>query len=174
MTYRGNGGSLADAPVRGRLRVFAAATACAGALALAACGGGSTVDSSEVTGTTATGTSETSSPTSASSTPVRTSPRPDGEREVIEPGATRASEAPDGRQPLSADDEKFLDALIADGIDVAGTEDQLIAAGRIHCTGQDSEVIDAVAGQLVAQERTDAREDDVTKSIAKAAETAYC
>ena len=83
--------------------------------------------------------------------------------------------------PLSGDDEDFLDALIADDIDVEGTEDQLIAAGHVHCdagadggTPEDALVIDAVAGQLVAQERTTKDEAAVTEAIAKAAESAYC
>ncbi|SQB96098.1 DUF732 domain-containing protein [Corynebacterium xerosis] len=153
----------------------------AGALALAACGG-STVESSEVTDTTTTTAESSASETSTSeSSTTRTSERADGERDITEPGAARASDAPDGRMPLSGDDEDFLDALIADDIDVEGTEDQLIAAGHVHCdagadggTPEDALVIDAVAGQLVAQERTDKDEAAVTEAIAKAAESAYC
>src|SRR5699024_4252859 len=110
----------------GRARTALAAAVFAAALGLAACGD-ATVESSEVTETTtATTTTSTSTETSTSSS-VRASPREADERDIVEPGATRAEEAPDGRQPLTADDETFLDALIADGIDVQGTEDQLIA-----------------------------------------------
>ena len=86
--------------------------------------------------------------------------------------------------PLSGDDEDYLDALIAAGIDVEGTEDQLIAAGHVHCgagaadSGEGAEsdeaVVNAVAGQVVAQERTEKDEAAVAQSIAKAAESAYC
>ena len=38
----------------------------------------------------------------------------------------------------------------------------------------DAAVVDAVAGQIVAQERTDGDEASVAQSIAKAAESAYC
>lgn len=165
----------------GRARAAVLALLGAGALTLAACGD-STVESSEVTETTTTGadTSETTSETSTSET-SRTSARENDERDITEPGATRASSAPDGRMPLSGDDEDFLDALIADGIDVEGTEDQLIAAGHLHCTAEsedggdaDAAVVDAVAGQIVAQKRSDGDEASVAQSIAKAAESAYC
>ena len=164
-----------------KARAAAMALIGAGALALAACGG-STVESSEVTDTTTTTAESSASETSSSkSSTTRTSERADGERDITEPGAARASDAPDGRMPLSGDDEDFLDALIADDIDVEGTEDQLIAAGHVHCdagadggTPEDALVIDAVAGQLVAQERTDKDEAAVTEAIAKAAESAYC
>ena len=164
-----------------KARAAAMALIGAGALALAACGG-STVESSEVTDTTTTATESSASETSTSeSSTTRTSERADGERDITEPGAARASDAPDGRMPLSGDDEDFLDALIADDIDVEGTEDQLIAAGHVHCdagadggTPEDALVIDAVAGQLVAQERTAKDEAAVTEAIAKAAESAYC
>lgn len=172
----GAGGSIGA-----KARAAAMALIGAGALALAACGG-STVESSEVTDTTTTTAESSASETSSSkSSTTRTSERADGERDITEPGAARASDAPDGRMPLSGDDEDFLDALIADDIDVEGTEDQLIAAGHVHCdagadggTPEDALVIDAVAGQLVAQERTDKDEAAVTEAIAKAAESAYC
>lgn len=169
----------------GRARAAVLALIGAGALTLAACGG-STVESSEVTDTTSADatTSETSSASSSATSTSEsstTTTRDRGEREITEPGATRASSAPDGRMPLSRDDEDFLDALIDDGIDVEGTEDQLIAAGHVHCTAQsetggdaDAAVVEAVAGQIVAQDRTDDDEAAVAESIAKAAESAYC
>lgn len=176
-----SGGSGRSAGAGAKARAAAMALIGAGALALAACGG-STVESSEVTDTTTTTAESSASETSTSeSSTTRTSERADGERDITEPGAARASDAPDGRMPLSGDDEDFLDALIADDIDVEGTEDQLIAAGHVHCdagadggTPEDALVIDAVAGQLVAQERTDKDEAAVTEAIAKAAESAYC
>ncbi|WP_295627724.1 DUF732 domain-containing protein [uncultured Corynebacterium sp.] len=160
-----------------------------GVLALAGCGD-STVDSSDVT-ETATASSEVPESSTAAddsadaseseeTSTTRTSARPNGERDVTEPGATRASEVPDGRMPLSAADEEYLDALIDEGIDVAGTEDQLIATGRLQCGGEgegadgDALVVGAIAGQLVTQGRTDDDEETVTRSIAEAAESAYC
>lgn len=157
----------------GRARTALAAVVFAAALGLAACGD-ATVESSEVTETTTATTTTSTSTETSTSTSVRTSPRQADERDIVEPGATRAESAPDGRQPLTEDDETFLDALIADGIDVDGTEDQLIAAGHIHCSDEDDVVVEAVAGQIVAQERTDGDEADVTDAIAEAAEAAYC
>ncbi|MFD5868476.1 hypothetical protein ACFWGD_07680 [Corynebacterium sp. NPDC060344] len=173
----------------GRARAAVLALLGAGTLALAACGD-ATVESSDVTETATaseeTGTSEsesaeTSTSTSSTSETTRTSARNSEERDITEPGAARASSAPDGRMPLSGDDEDFLDDLIADGIDVEGVEDQLIAAGHVQCGAGandgregDAAVVDAVAGQIVAQERTDGDEAAVSQSIAKAAESAYC
>ncbi len=166
-----------------RIRATVLALLGAGTLVLAACGD-STVESSEVTKTpsaTETKSSATSTPKSGESETPRTSARESGERDITEPGASRASSAPDGRMPLSRDDEKYLDALIAAGIDVEGAEDQLIAAGHVHCRAgsdkkseADAAVVDAVAGQVIAQERTKKDADAVAGSIAKAAESAYC
>ena len=172
------------APGAGRARAAVLALIGAGSLVLAACGD-STVESADVTETTsatdeaASSTSETSS--TRTSETSRTSARNSEERDITEPGAARASSAPDGRMPLSGDDEDYLDALIAAGIDV---EDQLIAAGHVHCgagaadSGEGAEsdeaVVNAVAGQVVAQERTEKDEAAVAQSIAKAAESAYC
>ena len=175
------------APGAGRARAAVLALIGAGSLVLAACGD-STVESADVTETTtatdeaASSTSETSS--TRTSETSRTSARNFEERDITEPGAARASSAPDGRMPLSGDDEDYLDALIAAGIDVEGTEDQLIAAGHVHCGAgaadsregaeSDEAVVNAVAGQVVAQERTEKDEAAVAQSIAKAAESAYC
>ena len=167
------GSSLRIHVTRNRVRKALAASVFAAALGLAACGD-ATVESAEVTETTTATTTTSTSTETSTSTSVRTSPRQADERDIVEPGATRAEQAPDGRQPLTADDETFLDALIADGIDVDGTEDQLIAAGHIHCSDEDDVVVEAVAGQIVAQERTDGDEADVTDAIAEAAEAAYC
>lgn len=169
---RARGASTGGARARRRARTALAAVVVAATLGVAACGE-ATVESSDVTETTrTTGATSTSRETTSSS--ARTSPRQADERDIVEPGATRAESAPDGRQPLTADDEKFLDALIADGIDVQGTEDQLIAAGHIHCGGEDDVVVEAVAGQIVAQGRAEGSESDVTGAIAEAAEAAYC
>lgn len=166
-------------------RAATVAVLAASALALASCGG-STVESADVTDTTTSGGGQSSS--GASSTPgeeasesssAQTSRRQSAERDITEPGASRASAAPDGRMPLTADDEKFLDALSDARIKVDGTEDQLIAAGHVHCDakggdGADTVLVDAVAGQLIEQGRTEADAAAVAKSIANAAETAYC
>lgn len=173
-------------PRMGRFRAGALAVVAAAGLSLAACGG-STVESADVTDTdtaapeSASADASSSEASSSATSEKTTSREPSRERDINDPAATRASGAPDGRMPLTGDDEKFLDALIADGIDVEGTEDQLIAAGHVQCTADaddgpagDSAVVGAVAGQLVAQGRTDKDEAGVAEAIAKAARQAYC
>ncbi len=159
-----------------RVRVALAAAMAVPALVLSACGG-STVDTAEIeseqsSASAAPGSAEASP--SAAPSATRGTPAPGSQSpQVRDPGATRADEAPDNRMPLTPEDESFLDALEGAGIAVDGTEDQLIGAGHAHC-GVDSALVDAVAGQLVAQGRTDRSPQDAAKAIADAADAAYC
>lgn len=159
-----------------------AAAAAAAALALAGCGD-ATVDSADVTSTTASPSITTTGDAggrgdgarrTASSTPA--APEGRAERRITDPAATRAEDAPDRRMPLTPADEDFLAALDEAGIDVTGTEDQLIAAGHAHCGDADADaaIVAAVAGQLVAQGRVDGEAGDVAGEIADAADEAYC
>ncbi|WP_448852615.1 DUF732 domain-containing protein [Corynebacterium sp. 335C] len=166
---------------RGVRAGLAAAAACA-ALALGACGG-ATVDTAEIEAAeSASSEAPAESSSAEKSAPESESGRrgPDHapnpratERDVNDPGATRADSAPDNRMPLTKEDERFLDALEADGIAVDGTEDQLIGAGHAHC-GPDGALVNAVAGQLVTQGRTDKSPEDAARVIADAADAAYC
>lgn len=158
-----------------------AAAAAAAALALAGCGD-ATVDSADVTSTTASpgatageaGGRGDAARRTASSTPA--APEGRAERRITDPAATRAEDAPDHRMPLTPADEDFLAALDEAGIDVTGTEDQLIAAGHAHCGGADADaaIVAAAAGQLIAQGRVDGEAADVAGEIAAAADEAYC
>ncbi|MDO5731170.1 DUF732 domain-containing protein [Corynebacterium sphenisci] len=158
-----------------------AAAAAAAALALAGCGD-ATVDSADVTSTTAPpstraggdGAREDAARRTASSTPA--APEGRAERRITDPAATRAEDAPDRRMPLTPADEDFLAALDEAGIDVTGTEDQLIAAGHAHCGAADADaaIVSAAAGQLVTQGRVEGEAEDVARKIAAAADEAYC
>lgn len=144
------------------------------ALALTACGG-STVESADVT-TTSSSTSET---TSSSEETTSSEQSPTAERQSNDSAASRASSLPDNRVPLTEEDEDFLDAMDSSSIDIEGTEDQVMAAARSECVdGEDPEyseiLIEAVSGQLIAQERTELSESEVAQIIADAAESAYC
>ncbi|MDO5029946.1 MAG: DUF732 domain-containing protein [Corynebacterium sp.] len=144
------------------------------AFGTAACGG-STVESSEVTSET---TSTKSSTTSSSSTSPAPRTTQDSEPEISDPAATRVDKAPDGQMALSDADNQFLDALVAKGIDVDGVEDQLIGTGRAACADAPAEERDvvalAIAGQLVAQDRSSDSAEEVAKIIATSAKKAYC
>lgn len=139
----------------------------------AACGS-STVESSEVTSSTSTKPSTTSSSTTTST------PKSSGKKtpEITDPQAKRVDEAPDGQMKLSEADDTYLEALVTAGVDVDGVEDQLIGTGRAACAEvpeEERQVIAlAIAGQLVAQERSQDSAEQVAKIIATSAKKAYC
>ncbi|MBC6796271.1 DUF732 domain-containing protein [Corynebacterium sp. MSK035] len=137
--------------------------------------GSSTVESSEVTSSTTTNkTSTTSSSTKTSAPKSSEKSAP----EITDPQAKRVDEAPDGQMKLSEADDSYLGALEKAGIDVDGVEDQLIGTGRAACADapeEEREVIAlAIAGQLVAQGRSQESAEEVAKTIASSAKKAYC
>lgn len=140
---------------------------------VAACGS-STVESSEVTSSTTTKTSTTSSSTKTSAPKSSEKSAP----EITDPQAKRVDEAPDGQMKLSEADDSYLEALEKAGIDVAGVEDQLIGTGRAACADSPEEerqvIALAIAGQLVAQGRSQESAEEVAKTIASSAKKAYC
>lgn len=140
---------------------------------VAACGS-STVESSEVTSSTTTKTSTTSSSTKTSTPKSSEKSVP----EITDPQAKRVDEAPDGQMKLSEADDSYLEALEKAGIDVAGVEDQLIGTGRAACADAPEEerqvIALAIAGQLVAQGRSQESAEEVAKTIASSAKKAYC
>ena len=87
-------------------------------------------------------------------------------------------EAPDGQMKLSEADDSYLEALEKAGIDVGGVEDQLIGTGRAACADAPEEerqvIALAIAGQLVAQGRSQESAEEVAKTIASSAKKAYC
>ena len=140
---------------------------------VAACGS-STVESSEVTSSTTTKTSTTSSSTKTSAPKSSEKSAP----EITDPQAKRVDEAPDGQMKLSEADDSYLEALEKAGIGVAGVEDQLIGTGRAACADAPEEerqvIALAIAGQLVAQGRSQESAEEVAKTIASSAKKAYC
>ncbi|UVE00896.1 DUF732 domain-containing protein [Corynebacterium amycolatum] len=140
---------------------------------VAACGS-STVESSEVTSSTSTKTSTTSSSTKTSAPKSSEKSAP----EITDPQAKRVDEAPDGQMKLSEADDSYLGALEKAGIDVDGVEDQLIGTGRAACADAPEEerqvIALAIAGQLVAQDRSQDSAEEVAKTIASSAKKAYC
>lgn len=140
---------------------------------VAACGS-STVESSEVTSSTTTKTSTTSSSTKTSAPKSSEKSAP----EITDPQAKRVDEAPDGQMKLSEADDSYLGALEKAGIDVDGVEDQLIGTGRAACADAPEEerqvIALAIAGQLVAQGRSQESAEEVAKTIASSAKKVYC
>ena len=170
-------------------RTCAAATVAAAALFLGACGGSATVtdDSTATSVPVATNTggaaasttakqdasSSSSSATASSGAPAATAEQGSqdgGAREVPSPAAQSA--------PLQPVDHDYLDALKDGGINVDGVEDQLIATARnvyqAQQEGGESYLLDAVAGQLQEQGRTQDDPQQVAQVIARSAQQAYC
>lgn len=155
-----------------------AVLAAASSLALAGCGG-TTVESDDVTTTAAaTTTTAATTVTSAASTVTSTSAAAPA-RNVEDPALANegpASEVTDAPAPVAArpeKDEAYLEALRTGGINVDGNEDQLIGTARTVCDGS---VItrDAVAGQLIEQERTTLDQKDAAALIDRAANAHLC
>lgn len=143
----------------------------AAGLALAACGG-TTVDSEDVT-TTAPKPSTSASPTtSATQAPAAPAEEPVDQVEGEGP-ASEISEAPADEPMRPAEDEAYLEALRQSGVNVDGNEEQLISTARTICEG-DAITRDAVAGQLIEQERTTLGHEELTKLIDASAHSHIC
>ncbi len=170
--------------MRGFSTAGIAGVVAAASLLLTACGG-ETVDSSDVTKSSApqsasssatTQTTQSSPSTSATSTSSATATST-----VTQPSAAPAEEQParevtsmpQQASHYSADEEKFLDQVRNKGINVNGVEDQLTATGRSVCDGT-TFTRDAVAGQLVEQRRTDLDPAAAAQLIDETARATLC
>ena len=141
-------------------------------LTLAACGG-TTVDSSDVT---ATPSAVTSSATSTASTTTSTKPsekRPEDDALENEGAASEVSDFPEDTPKRPEKEEAYLEALRAAGVNVEGTEDQLLATASTLCGGE-TITRDAVAGQLIEQQRTELDHEQLIKLIDDAAHANLC
>lgn len=134
-----------------------AAVLVASCLALAACGSATveSEDTTESSAASATPTSNAESSTAESSTAEQTSepaeapaPAPEAEQPARE-----VESVPPSGSTYTAEEERFLDEIRNNGVNVEGVEDQITATGHSLCAGTDF-TRDAVAGQLVEQRRT--------------------
>lgn len=155
-----------------------------GATVLTACGGvtvegntGSADTSTSVARESVTEETTVTEETSRSSSPGGGRPEPVPQDQP----AAEVSELPDASAERSPQDLDFLDDLKEAGIDVEGVEDQLIATASTVCRAKEDGVenftLDAIAGQLIAQGRTDIPEDravEVSELIQETAERTYC
>lgn len=154
-----------------------AAVLVASCLALAACGS-ATVESEDTTESSA------ASATPTSSAEASTAESPTAEK-TEEPAEAPAS-APEAEQPArevesvppagstyTAEEERFLDEIRNNGVNVEGVEDQITATGHSLCAGTDF-TRDAVAGQLVEQRRTNLDPADLASLIEETAHAHLC
>ncbi|MDK8795961.1 hypothetical protein QP968_09600 [Corynebacterium sp. MSK041] len=141
-------------------------------LTLAACGG-TTVDSSDVT---ATPSAVTSSATSTASTTTSTKPsekRPEDDALENEGAASEVSDFPENTAKRPPEQEAYLEALREGGVKIEGNEDQLLATAGTLCGGE-TITRDAVAGQLIEQQRTELDHEQLIKLIDDAAHANLC
>lgn len=114
----------------------------------------------------------TSSPADANSTgeqPNAGAPEPQAQDQ----GAQEISEIPDA-PARDEKEQRFLDGVAEGGVDVAGVEDQLVGAARAACNQEDQVTVQAIAGQLIQQGRTELEIGNVVTLIEDTARTGYC
>lgn len=157
--------------------------ALAGTLTLTACGG-ATVESDPTTATSAAPPARSADDDAPETSPGEGEPaspppagRPAGPQ-LQDQGAREIDEIPEQETPRSPADVVFLGDLTDAGIDVEGIEDQLIGTAATVCVSGENVLAEAtpqaVAGQLVAQGRTDLTVGEAAGLIETAAENAYC
>ncbi|SDS80964.1 hypothetical protein [Corynebacterium timonense] len=147
----------------------------ASCLALSGCGS-ATVESTdetteETTSESATATTPESATTtteSATTTAASEEPPADGERPARE-----VESVPPAGPSYTAEEERFLDEIRNNGVNVEGVEDQLTATGHSLCAGTNV-TRDAVAGQLVEQRRTNLDPADLATLIEETAHAHLC
>lgn len=87
-------------------------------------------------------------------------------------GAHEIDEIPDTNN-FEGDDAAFLDDVRALGVDLDGVEDQVISAGYLVCDEQTA-ILQAVAGQLVGQDRTDSEFEELADNLTESARKHFC
>lgn len=118
------------------------------------------------------GTAGSSGPSTGAGVAAPAGPPPEDK------GAREISEIPEQQPTHSREDTAFLEAVAEKEIKVEGVEPQLIGTARTVCAEEAAAVTDAtvlaVAGQLVAQKRTDLPAEEVSEILTNAAREAYC
>ena len=99
-------------------------------------------------------------------------PQPGGSGGSRDRGAQEIDEIPDTNN-FEGDNAAFLEDVRALGVDVDGVEDQVISAGYLVCDEQTA-ILQAVAGQLVGQDRTDREFEDLADNLAESARKHFC
>lgn len=92
--------------------------------------------------------------------------------------AEEVSEVPSFKDDYSDEDHAYLDDLKDKGIDPKGIEAQLIGTASEVCrakdAGEESFLVEPIAGQLVELGHTDLSLEDARTVITQAAQRAYC
>lgn len=160
-------------------RVILSALAAGAATVLAACGS-ATVDNEGPTSVaplereSAEASTEESSSESTSSEADSESSEGGSEQAAQDRGAREVSAIPEPEEETDTPDAKFLGALSDAGLDTDGVEYQVISAAQGSCESESNVIVQAVAGQLIEQGRTDMPFEELTGLLEDQARTAYC
>lgn len=171
-------------PVKSRTRTATLALILAGGLSLAACGGvtvegdsADTAESSVARESTPSSTADSAGESTEASTSARAGGNRPAPRDEAAAEVTALPETSVSRTPQELD---LLEGLSAGGVDIAGVEDQMIATAANYCDSDSDPsnvTVDAIAGQLIAQDRVDVPADrvaEVSTLIKETADRAYC
>lgn len=154
-------------------------------LSLAACGGVTVEGDDSSTASAPTETNGTASSSTAGSTERSSqASQSNGSGSSGSTARDGAAEEIDGLPEVtverSAEAQAFLDALKDEKIDISGVEDQLIATAQNYCSSENKDenvTVDAVAGQLIVQGRTNVKEDqaaEISSLLKESADRTYC
>lgn len=163
------------------MRALTLASVAAAALVLSACGSATVDNSADNAADSAVpssvaplernkdldATTGESEPEGADSSESAAEPQPQDQ------GAQEIEEIPDA-PPREEGEQELLDAMGEAGINVGGVEDQLITAARAACNQEDQVTVQAIAGQLIEQGRTELAIGEVVTLIEDTARTGYC
>ena len=145
------------------------------ALSLVACGSSTVTDNGgEQTTVAPLNRATQSASTSASTTSDKAKSQQSEEPSVKDQAAEEVSEVPPAEIQLSQEDKKYLDGLAKGGIDIKGHESEMIGAAGVVCSNEFPAAVNAVAGQLVEQQRTTLSVEEVSQLITDTAQKSYC
>ena len=165
------------------MRKLIAGLAAAASLGLAACGSATVDNDNEAEAPTSVAPLERGSESesasaseseSAESSTKDSAPAPAGDRAPEDRGAEEISEIPSPEADASAGDADFLGAVGERDIDAAGVETQLVSAAQRVCVEEEPITLNAIAGQLIEQGRTELDYEELTRFLADEARSAYC
>ena len=88
-------------------------------------------------------------------------------------GAREVDDIPEPEDNTSPEDKKYLDFLNDKKVDTKDAEGQITSAAMTVCS-EDTVTLPAVAGQLIAQERTDMEHGELVRLMTDEAQEIYC
>ncbi|AZA08322.1 DUF732 domain-containing protein [Corynebacterium pseudopelargi] len=92
--------------------------------------------------------------------------------------AQEIDQVPEEKLVLSKQDSAYLDQLDKDGVDTKGVERELLTVASLVCSEDgspmNSATVQAVAGQLVEQGKTDKDFEQTAQALEASAKKAYC